>query len=144
MKLGDLNISKLLKSRRGMAETRTGTPYYASPEVWKNDAYDKKSDIWSLGCVLYEMMTLKAPFRSSTIEKLHNKIVRCIYARVPQTYSKSLSTILEKTLQPTPECRMSAGKHFFESESLLDLKATRAKFRCVPRVEAESLEFSLL
>lgn len=49
-KLGDLNVSKMVKS---MCQTQTGTPYYASPEIWKDQPYDKKSDIWSLGCVLY-------------------------------------------------------------------------------------------
>jgi NIMA (never in mitosis gene a)-related kinase len=50
-KLGDLNVSKVLK--KGMAYTQTGTPYYASPEVWQDQPYDMKSDIWSLGCVIY-------------------------------------------------------------------------------------------
>lgn len=61
VKLGDMNVSKVSK---GMCETQTGTPYYASPEVWKDQPYDKKSDIWSLGCVLYETITLKPPFRA--------------------------------------------------------------------------------
>ena len=50
VKLGDMNVSKL---SRNMCKTQTGTPYYASPEVWKDLPYDKKSDIWSLGCVIY-------------------------------------------------------------------------------------------
>ena len=61
-KLGDLNVSKVLK--KGLAYTQTGTPYYASPEVWKDEPYDMKSDIWSLGCVLYEMATLQPPFQA--------------------------------------------------------------------------------
>jgi NIMA (never in mitosis gene a)-related kinase 1/4/5 len=61
-KLGDLNVSKVAK--KGLLYTQTGTPYYASPEVWKDLPYDSKSDIWSLGCVLYEMITLKPPFRA--------------------------------------------------------------------------------
>lgn len=55
-KLGDLNVSKVAKN--GLLYTQTGTPYYASPEVWKDEPYDSKSDIWSLGCVIYEMTTL--------------------------------------------------------------------------------------
>ena len=46
-KLGDFNVSKLLK--KALAYTQTGTPYYASPEVWKDQPYELKSDIWSLG-----------------------------------------------------------------------------------------------
>ena len=59
-KLGDLNVSKIVK--KGLSYTQTGTPYYASPEVWRDMPYDSKSDIWSLGCVLYEMLTARAPF----------------------------------------------------------------------------------
>jgi len=49
-KLGDMNVSKVAK--QGMLHTQTGTPYYASPEVWRDQPYDLKSDIWSLGCVV--------------------------------------------------------------------------------------------
>ena len=62
VKLGDLNVSKIAKA--GILKTQTGTPYYASPEVWKDRPYDNKSDIWSLGCVLYEMAALLPPFRA--------------------------------------------------------------------------------
>ena len=60
LKLGDMNVSKVAK--RGFLSTQTGTPYYASPEVWKDKPYDVKSDIWSLGCVLYELCALAPPF----------------------------------------------------------------------------------
>jgi NIMA (never in mitosis gene a)-related kinase len=60
-KLGDMNVSKVTNSK-GLNYTQTGTPYYASPEFWKDEPYDIKSDIWSLGCVIYEITTLKPPF----------------------------------------------------------------------------------
>jgi NIMA (never in mitosis gene a)-related kinase len=60
VKLGDMNVSKV--AEKGLLYTQTGTPYYASPEVWKDKPYDSKSDIWSLGCVLYELITLQPPF----------------------------------------------------------------------------------
>jgi serine/threonine protein kinase len=47
-----MNVSKVVR-KEAMCETQTGTPYYASPEVWHDEPYDAKSDIWSLGCVLY-------------------------------------------------------------------------------------------
>jgi len=68
VKLGDLNVSKVAK--KGMLVTQTGTPYYASPEVWQDKPYDHKSDIWSLGCVLYEMLTLLPPFRATSMQAL--------------------------------------------------------------------------
>ena len=51
-----MNVSKIVED--GLLYTQTGTPYYASPEVWNEQPYDSKSDIWSLGCVIYEMTTL--------------------------------------------------------------------------------------
>ena len=65
VKLGDLNVSKVCKL--GLLKTQTGTPYYASPEVWKDQPYDYRSDIWSLGCVLYEMIALLPPFRATSM-----------------------------------------------------------------------------
>jgi len=56
LKLGDLNVSKIVKM--GMCSTQTGTPYYASPEVWGDKPYDYKSDIWSVGCIIYELCAL--------------------------------------------------------------------------------------
>lgn len=50
-KIADLNVSKLLK--KDLAYTQTGTPYYASPEVWQDKPYEMKSDIWSFGCIVY-------------------------------------------------------------------------------------------
>ena len=76
VKLGDMNVSKVAK--KGLLFTQTGTPYYASPEVWKEKPYDNKSDIWSLGCVLYEMTTLKPPFRAEDMEGLYKKVTRGI------------------------------------------------------------------
>ena len=74
VKLGDMNVSKVAK--KGLLYTQTGTPYYASPEVWKDQPYDYKSDMWSLGCVLYEMATLKPPFRAENMEGLYKKVIR--------------------------------------------------------------------
>jgi len=61
IKLGDMNVSKVADPS-GLNYTQTGTPYYASPEVWRDEPYGFKSDIWSLGCVIYEMICLKPPF----------------------------------------------------------------------------------
>ena len=63
-----MNVSKLKKDDKKL--TQTGTPYYASPEVWNNKPYDEKTDMWSIGCALYEMTALNPPFTSTNIEKL--------------------------------------------------------------------------
>ncbi len=54
-KLGDMNVSKVTNSL-GLNYTQTGTPYYASPEVWRDEPYNNKSDVWSLGCCFYELL----------------------------------------------------------------------------------------
>ena len=59
-----------------MLYTQTGTPYYASPEVWNDQPYDAKSDIWSIGCILYEMLTLRPPFMANNMQNLFKKVCK--------------------------------------------------------------------
>ena len=77
IKLGDLNVSKV--ASEGLLITQTGTPYYASPEVWRDKPYDEKSDIWSLGCVLYELAALRPPFLGKGMDKLYKKVCSGVY-----------------------------------------------------------------
>ena len=91
-----MNVAKHLKDP--FTVTQTGTPYYASPEVWSEEPYNFKSDIWSLGCVLYEMAMLKPPFRADTPEKLYKKILIGDYEKVSTAYSKGLEDFINKML----------------------------------------------
>ena len=104
-KLGDLNVSKV--ARRGLGYTQTGTPYYASPEVWKDKPYDHKSDVWSLGCVLYEMITLRPPFRAQDMEGLFNKVCKGQYSKIPERFSDDLFQVVQFLLQVNPTSRPS-------------------------------------
>lgn len=72
--IGDLNVSKQLNNN-GLLYTQTGTPYYASPEIWKDKPYGIKSDIWSLGCLIYEMCALHPPFKAKDMQDLCNKVI---------------------------------------------------------------------
>ena len=96
VKLGDLNVSKVAK--KGLLYTQTGTPYYASPEVWKDQPYDARSDIWSLGCVLYEATTLKPPFTANDMQGLYKKVCKGVYPKLPSLYSKDLSIMMKQLL----------------------------------------------
>ena len=104
-KIGDLNVSKV--TRAGVGHTQTGTPYYASPEVWNDSPYDNKSDIWSLGCVLYEMITLKPPFRAQDMEGLYKRVIKGQYSRIPERFSNDLFQIIQFLLQVNPKLRPS-------------------------------------
>ena len=64
VKLGDFGIAKIMDGTTDYARTCIGTPYYLSPEVWENKPYNNKSDLWAMGCVLYEMSTLKHAFEA--------------------------------------------------------------------------------
>lgn len=70
--LGDMNVSKIAKGK--FLFTQTGTPYYASPEVWRDEPYDFKSDIWSFGCLIYELCALVPPFRGKDMQALFAKV----------------------------------------------------------------------
>ena len=74
-------MSKIAKD--GMLYTQTGTPYYASPEVWKDKPYDNKSDIWSLGCIIYEMAALNPPFRAQNMDGLFKAVLSGMYPKLP-------------------------------------------------------------
>eukprot|EP00397_Hematodinium_sp_SG-2012_P005722 GEMP01005744.1.p1 GENE.GEMP01005744.1~~GEMP01005744.1.p1 ORF type:complete len:667 (+),score=125.66 GEMP01005744.1:68-2068(+) len=103
VKLGDFNVSKVAK--RGLCMTQTGTPYYASPEVWRDMPYDAKSDMWSLGCILYEMVALRPPFRADDMEALYRKVLKGQYPRIPSVYSRDVSEAIAILLQVNPRQR---------------------------------------
>jgi serine/threonine protein kinase len=107
-KLGDFNVSKVAK--RGLCMTQTGTPYYASPEVWRDMPYDAKSDMWSLGCVIYEMVALRPPFRAEDMEGLYRKVLRGQYPRIPSHFSNDLADVISVLLQVNPRHRPSVDQ----------------------------------
>ena len=110
IKLGDLNVSKVAKV--GLVYTQTGTPYYASPEVWKDKPYDAKSDIWSLGCVLYEMIALHPPFMAPNMQGLFKKVTTGTYPEIPKRFSSDLAGVVKALLQVNPSLRPNCGIYF--------------------------------
>lgn len=103
-------MSKIVR-KEGMCETQTGAPLYSSPEVWRSEAYDSKSDVWSLGCVLYELINLKMPFRGRDMEGLFKKVSRGYYSRINKSYSEDLSNVLKLLIQADPKQRTSLSNY---------------------------------
>jgi NIMA (never in mitosis gene a)-related kinase len=103
VKIGDLNVSKVVKM--GFLCTQTGTPYYASPEVWAERPYDYRSDMWSVGCIIYELCALKPPFRGQNLDQLFRSITKGVYDPIPSCYSKELQIIISLLLQVDPKKR---------------------------------------
>ena len=106
LKIGDLNVSKLLKNE--FALTKTGTPYYAAPEIWKEIPYNNKCDIWSAGCIIYEICSLHPPFRGTNFLELCNNICNGFYHDIPNIYSNDLKNILKKMIIVNPLLRWDA------------------------------------
>ncbi|KDO19759.1 NEK protein kinase [Saprolegnia parasitica CBS 223.65] len=106
VKLGDFGISKALAGD-DTAMTSVGTPESMSPEICRGERYGKKSDIWSLGCVLYEMAMLARPFEAMTLAEMFNKICLGDYPPLPPFFSKELRLLIQLMLQQDPNKRPS-------------------------------------
>lgn len=110
VKLGDFGIAKCLSYTLEKAKTVVGTPYYLSPEIVENKPYSFKSDIWSLGVLLYEMVCLKMPFDASSLPMLYVKIIRGAYNPIPNFFSKELRSLIGYLLTVDSEKRPSINQ----------------------------------
>ena len=108
LKLGDLNVSKIAKM--GMAQTQTGTPYYCSPEIWRDCPYNYKSDIWSVGCIVYELCALKPPFRGTNLKELCHNVLSGYFLPISEMYSNDLRQIINMMLVIDPNKRSSTDE----------------------------------
>ncbi|XP_068786023.1 serine/threonine-protein kinase Nek5 isoform X1 [Struthio camelus] len=106
-KLGDFGIAKELNNTMELACTCVGTPYYLSPEICENQPYNNKTDIWSLGCVLYELCALKHPFEGNSLHQLVLKICRGHFQPVSPNYSYDLRILISQLFKISPRDRPS-------------------------------------
>nr|CCA14225.1 protein kinase putative [Albugo laibachii Nc14] len=104
IKLGDFGISKAL-SDDVTANTACGTPESMSPEICRSEPYGKKSDVWSLGCILYELIMLSRPFEAKSLSEIFTKICKAEYNPIPQRFSRELRLLVQLMLQLDPSKR---------------------------------------
>ncbi len=129
VKLGDFGLSKVMQSH-DFASTYVGTPFYMSPEICAAEKYTLKSDIWSLGCIIYELCTREPPFNAKTHFQLVQKIKEGKIAPLPAIYSSELFAIIKDCLRVNPDRRP-------DTAMLLNLPVVR-----LMRKEKEVVEFS--
>lgn len=109
VKLGDFGLSKEL-SGQNLADTYVGTPFYMSPEIIAGRAYNAKSDIWALGCVIYEMCAFEPPFTARDQMELNKKIKMGIVPSVTRfNYSEGLNHAIQSCLRQEEKMRPSAA-----------------------------------
>ena len=123
-KIGDMNVSKVIKNK--VLFTQTGTPYYASPEVWKDMPYSYKSDLWSIGCIIYELCELHPPFNGKDLDELYINVCKGKIKRINNIYSDDLWKIILMLLQVDVNKRVDCDE--FLNNKLVLKKINEIKF----------------
>ena len=113
LKLGDFGISKQVDTKSALNATSCGTPYYMSPEVCQEKPYDSKADVWALGVILYELITLRKPFEAEKMNQLFDKIIKDAPQPLPEDTHTNLkmlvSTLLNKDYNKRPNIFQFSG-----------------------------------
>ena len=116
-KIGDMNVSKIIKDK--VLLTQTGTPFYASPEVWNDNPYSYKSDLWSIGIIIYEMCALKVPFNGKNLDELYKNVCSGKIERISHIYSDDLWKMILMLLQVDVKKRVNC-KEFLDSDLIMN------------------------
>jgi serine/threonine protein kinase len=113
VKLGDLGLGRFLSNNTVEAKSLVGTPYYMPPERIHEEPYSFKSDIWSMGCLLYELAALRSPFYGEKLSlvQLCKKIDDCDYPPLPGGgYSVELMNLIREMIVSLPDNRPTSDQ----------------------------------
>ncbi|XP_072317974.1 serine/threonine-protein kinase Nek4 [Eucyclogobius newberryi] len=131
IKVGDLGIARVLENQNDMASTLIGTPYYMSPELFSNKPYNHKSDVWALGCCVYEMSTLRHAFNAKDMNSLVYRIVEGKLPQMPSRYDPQLGNLirsmLSKRADDRPDVKNILRQPYIKHQISLFLQATKEK-----------------
>jgi len=119
IKLGDFGFSRQYDENLSadVGSTFCGTPYYLAPELWSQSPYSKKADVWSLGVILYELMSLKKPFSGNGMRELIDRVISGKFDPMPTHYSSSLVQLCASMLSVDPKGRPSI-KQIFQNDAM--------------------------
>lgn len=148
IKLGDFGLAKMITSLNDFAKTYVGTPYYMSPEVLMDNPYSPVCDIWSLGCVLYELCNLEPPFQAKTHLQLQMKIKRGVIPDISPNYSQLLRNIINESITVDPNQRPNcyelletiSVKMFRKEMELREMSSTLNEFQKQLLIKNEELK----
>jgi NIMA (never in mitosis gene a)-related kinase 2 len=127
VKLGDFGLSKVLSNDKDFAETSVGTPYYMSPEQIIEKKYNEKSDIWALGCLLFELCALSPPFEATNHLSLALKIKSGKFDRIPSVFSNEIMRVVQWMLSRDVKQRPSVAELLYIPEISMRLREKRLK-----------------
>ncbi|KAJ3603308.1 hypothetical protein NHX12_031050 [Muraenolepis orangiensis] len=131
IKVGDLGIARVLENQNDMASTLIGTPYYMSPELFSNKPYNHKSDVWALGCCVYEMSTLKHAFNAKDMNSLVYRIVQGKLPQMPGKYDPLLDQLIKSMLckrpEERPDVKVILRQPYIKRQIATFLEATKEK-----------------
>ncbi|KAI7209097.1 kinase-like protein [Hortaea werneckii] len=130
VKLGDFGLSKIIQ-QNDMTCTYVGTPYYMSPEICANERYSHHADIWSLGCIMYELAARVVPFDARSQIDLYRRIKAGVIKPLPDMYSKELSDVISWCLNVNPMRRPDTTQLLNGSR----IKASRARLETTLQLE---------
>ena len=127
LKIGDFGISRVLESNDGFAESVVGTPYYMSPEIVQGATYNHKTDVWAMGCVLFELLTLTKTFQATNQLRLAYEIVKNEHGEIDARYSDGIQQLVNQMLQKDPDLRPTSNevlnnKLFHEDDRIKELQ----------------------
>lgn len=122
VKLGDFGVSRKLSETRSMATTICGTPFYLAPELVRGQAYSQPADVWSLGCVLFEMLTLRRPFAGGNIGELVMNISRGKFAAAEGAQEGAAASLLESCTDDAELCALVLGMLRLDASERLTLR----------------------
>jgi len=113
VKITDFGLSRLHQASpydgtnaAELANTLTGTPQYVAPDVLKGPYDAFKADLWSLGCILYVMLTSRFPFGSAQGKDLEKRILAGTYEKLPDSVSADARSLVDALLKKNPDERL--------------------------------------